>query len=122
MIHQAHEGKLNEAAVHAGFDAGVGHPLCWLTGLGNARPPGIGRNTLQGGGVTSFDVLNNHDFHLSKPKGDDGRVLSVGVSAFNVFNRTNYTTYIGALSSSRFEQPTTALAGRQIQLSVGYSF
>ena len=92
------------------------------TELGNARPAGVGRNTLQGGGITSFDVLYNHDFHLSKPKGDDGCVLSAGLSAFNVFNHTNYTTYIGALSSSRFEQPTTALAGRQIQLSVGYSF
>lgn len=92
------------------------------TGLGNARPAGVGRNTLQGGGVTSFDVLYNHDFHLVKHKPEDTRVLNVGLSAFNIFNHTNYTTYIGTLSSSRFEQPTTALPGRQMQFSVGYVF
>jgi hypothetical protein len=92
------------------------------TGLGNARPAGVARNTLQGGGVTSFDVLYNHDFPLGKLQGDRAKVLSAGISAFNVFNQSNYTSYIGALSSSRFGRPTAALAGRQIQLSVGYRF
>jgi hypothetical protein len=92
------------------------------TGLGNARPTGVGRNTLQGGGVASLDLMYDHDFVLGKAKGDDARVISAGVSAFNVLNRTNYTSYIGTLSSSRFGQPTAALAGRQVQFSVGYRF
>lgn len=92
------------------------------TGLGNARPAGVARNSLSGGGETSFDVLYNHDFHLTKQKAETGRVLNVGLSAFNVFNHTNYTTYIGTLSSSRFGQPTTALPGRQMQFSMGYVF
>ena len=92
------------------------------TGLGNARPAGVARNTLQGGGVASLDLLYGHDFYLTKARDDKARILSAGVSAFNVLNRTNYTGYIGTLSSSRFGQPTAALAGRQLQFSVGYRF
>lgn len=92
------------------------------TGLGNARPAGIGRNTLQGGGVASLDLLYNHDFYLTRARDDKARILSAGVSAFNVLNRTNYTSYIGTLSSSRFGRPTAALAGRQLQFSLGYRF
>lgn len=92
------------------------------TGLGNARPAGIGRNTLQGGGVASLDLLYNHDFFLTRARDDCAKILSAGVSAFNVLNRTNYTSYIGTLSSSRFGQPTAALAGRQLQFSVGFRF
>lgn len=92
------------------------------TGLGNARPTGVGRNTLRGGGVASLDLLYGHDFTIGKAKGDNARVVSANVSAFNVLNRTNYTSYIGTLSSSRFGHPTAALAGRQLQFSVGYRF
>jgi hypothetical protein len=92
------------------------------TGLGNARPPGVGRNTQQGGGVASLDLLYNHDFFLTKAKDDNAKILSAGISAFNVLNRTNYTSYIGTLSSSRFGQPTAALAARQLQFSVGFRF
>lgn len=92
------------------------------TGLGNARPTNVGRNTLQTGGVASLDLLYSHDFFLTKDRGDNAKILSAGVSAFNVLNRTNYTSYIGTLSSSRFGEPTAALAGRQLQFSVGYRF
>jgi len=92
------------------------------TGLGNARPAGVGRNTLQGKGTTSFDALYSHDFQLTKDTGDKAKVLSAGISAFNVFNHANYQKYIGTLSSSRFGTPTSALPGRQIQLSLGYRF
>ncbi|PMX56212.1 hypothetical protein C1Y13_29315, partial [Pseudomonas sp. FW305-33] len=68
------------------------------------------------------DLLYGHDFAIGKTKGDDARVISANVSAFNVLNRTNYTSYIGTLSSSRFGRPTAALAGRQLQFSVGYRF
>jgi hypothetical protein len=92
------------------------------TGLGNARPLGVGHNILQQGGVASLDLLYNHDFRLTKEKGDKAKILSAGVSAFNVLNHTNFTSYIGSLSSSLFGQPTAALAGRQLQFSLGYQF
>jgi Carboxypeptidase regulatory-like domain/TonB dependent receptor len=92
------------------------------TGLGNARPAGVGRNTLQAGGVASLDLLYSHDFYLTKAKDDNARVLSAGLSAFNVLNRSNYTGYIGTLSSTQFMQPTSAQPGRQMQFSIGYRF
>jgi hypothetical protein len=92
------------------------------TGLGNARPAGVGRNTLQGGGAVGLDLAWNHDFQLTQATGDKAKVLSAGISSFNVLNHTNYTNYIGALNSSRFMQPTAANNGRQMQFSVGYRF
>jgi hypothetical protein len=92
------------------------------TGLGNARPEGVGRNTLQAGGTADLDLIWNHDFQLTKATGDKTKILTVGVSAFNILNHANYTTYIGSLSSSLFGQPTAALPGRQMQFSLGYRF
>jgi hypothetical protein len=92
------------------------------TGLGNARPAGVGRNTLAAGGTADLDLLWDHDFRLTKATGDNAKILSAGISAFNVLNRTNFTSYIGTLSSSLFGQPTAALAGRQLQFSLGYRF
>ena len=93
------------------------------TGLGNARPVGVGRNTLTAGGRADLDLLWDHDFHLDKSKGDEGKIFNVGASAFDVLNRTNFTNYVGNISSpDRFERPTAALPGRQFQFSVQYSF
>jgi len=59
---------------------------------------------------------------LLKPRVAGYKILSAGVSAFNVLNHTNFTNYIGTLSSSRFGEPTAALAGRQLQFSMGFQF
>lgn len=92
------------------------------TGLANARPAGVGRNTLDASGVASLDLLYNHDFHLTKATGDHAKILTAGVGAFNVLNRTNYTSYIGALTSPLFGRPTASLPGRQLQFAAGYRF
>ena len=92
------------------------------TGLGNARPAGVGRNTLQGGGIEDVDLQWDHDFHLNKAKGDSAKLLNVGISAFDVFNHPNFTNYIGNIRSPLFGQPTTALAGRQMQFALRYQF
>ena len=92
------------------------------TGLGNARPTGIDRNTLHAAGTTSIDLLYDHDLYLTKARDEKARILSFGISAFNVFNHTNFTNYIGALTSSRFGQPTSAQSPRQLQFSLGYRF
>ena len=92
------------------------------TGLGNARPTGVGRNTLQTANNASVDLMYSHDFKLTKAKGDKAKILSAGISAFNVLNHANFSGYIGALNSSRFGQPTSAAAGRQLQFSLGYQF
>ena len=92
------------------------------TGLGNARPAGVGRNTLQGGGTATLDLLWDHDFHLNQAKGDKAKLINLGASGFNVFNETNFTHYIGNIQSAFFRNPTTALAGRQMQFSSRYEF
>jgi len=92
------------------------------TGLGNARPAGVGRNTLETGGVADLDLLWDHDFALNKAKGEHAKVLNVGISAFNVLNRTNFTDYVGSIRSPLFKQPTSALAGRQLQFNMRHRF
>jgi hypothetical protein len=92
------------------------------TGLGNARPAGVGRDTLQGGGTADLDLLWDHDVKLTKAAGDHAKVLNFGVSAFNVLNHTNYTTYVGTVTSPLFRQPTAAMAGRQMQFGIRYQF
>ena len=92
------------------------------TGLANSRPAGVGRNTLKAGGVATLDLLYNHDFHINRTSGNGAKVLAAGISAFNILNRTNYTSYVGTLSSPLFREPTASLAGRQLQFSAGYRF
>jgi hypothetical protein len=92
------------------------------TGLGNARPAGVGRNTLQAGGAASLDLLWDYDFRLTNEARDKAKILTAGVSGFNVLNRTTYTNYIGTVSSSIFTQPTAVLPGRQLQFSLGFHF
>lgn len=92
------------------------------TGLGNARPAGVARNTLEGGAMALLNVQWNHDFRLTKAKDDKARYLSAGLAAFNVFNHTSYQNYVGTLTSPLFGHPTSAANGRQLQLTVGYRF
>jgi hypothetical protein len=47
--------------------------------------------------VASLDLLYSHDFFLTREKGDKAPILSASVPAFNVLNRTNFTSYIGDL-------------------------
>lgn len=94
----------------------------YRTGLSNARPAGVGRNTLQGGGTADLDLLWDHDIKLNKAKADKAKTLNVGVSGFNVLNHTNYTSYIGSVRSPLFGQPTAALPGRQLQFGMRYQF
>ncbi len=92
------------------------------TGLSNARPVGVGRNTLRAKATANLDLQWNHDFRLTKAKDDKAKVISIGVGAFNALNHANYSSYIGSLSSTRFMQPTLAQPGRQMQFSIGYRF
>ena len=92
------------------------------TGLGNARPAGVARNTLETAGTAQLNVQWNHDFRVGKSQGDKARYISAGLASFNVLNRTNYESYVGTLTSPLFRQPTAAANGREMQLTVGYRF
>lgn len=92
------------------------------TGLGNARPAGVGRNTLRAGGTVSLDLRWAHDFHLNAEKAEKAKIVTVGFDGFNVLNHPNYTGYIGSVNSPLFQQPTSALPGRQLQAGIRFKF
>jgi hypothetical protein len=92
----------------------------YQTGLLNARPAGIGRNTLQAGGYANLDLRWSHDFKLRK--NHELPTFTFAVDAFNVPNHTNFTKYIGNVQSSFFEQPTSAFPARRIQFTFRAKF
>ena len=87
------------------------------TGILNARPPGVNRNTLESGGNLQFDLRWSHDLLSRRKTADKPFSFSLAVDAFNITNRTNYTSYVGNVQSSFFEQPTAALPARRLQFT-----
>ena len=86
-------------------------------GRGNARPPGVTRNSLQGAAYADLDLRISRDFAWGA-----GRVLTVGLDGFNLLNRANYALYVGTVTSPLFGQPVTAQAPRELQLSASLKF
>jgi hypothetical protein len=124
-------------SVEAGdwFEAGItlsltsGRPYSLTTGLddnrdsvANDRPPGVRRNSLHGPGAVILDMRFSKEFSLSKSQNDDGPAITLGVDAFNLLNRTNYTGFVGNLSSPFFGLPVAARPARQIQLTFAFKF
>lgn len=87
------------------------------TGILNARPAGVDRNTLESGGNVEFDLRWNHELLPHPRTSDKMPYFSLAVDAFNITNRTNYTSYVGNVQSSFFEQPTAAMPARRLQLT-----
>lgn len=92
------------------------------TGMLNARPAGVSRNTLQTAGTVSMDARWAHDLYFSRGKESGRRHLTFGVDAFNLTNRANFGGYVGNVRSSLFQQPTTAQPARRMQFSLRYKF
>jgi hypothetical protein len=92
------------------------------TGQTNARPAGVARNTLQGPGSAVLDLRWSHEFAIGSGKGEDAAAWSVGVDAFNIVNRVNYSGFIGTQSSPFFGRAIAAKPPRRIQLSAGFHF
>jgi Carboxypeptidase regulatory-like domain/TonB dependent receptor len=89
------------------------------TGLANARPAGVGRNTLRMSDVRNVDLRWSHDTQLTN---DKAKVLTISVDAFNVFNHPNFSGYVGNLRSSFYLLPTTVAPGRRLQVSAEVKF
>ena len=88
-------------------------------GRSNARPPGMPRNSLEGGAFAELDLRLSRDFRVG---GGSGPTLTMGIDAFNVLNAINYVTYVGTVTSPLFMQPVSARAARQLQLSARVKF
>jgi hypothetical protein len=92
------------------------------TGINNARPAGVARNSLQGPGYADLDLRLSRDFYLSREKKEKGLMATIAFDGFNALNHTNYTGYIGNLSSPFFGRPVSALPSRRLQLTTRFKF
>jgi len=120
------------AAIRAGVALSLssGRPYTLLAGedlyrngRGSARPPGVPRNSLAGPGYANLDLRVSREFVVHpRSKPSDPWSLTFGVDAFNVLNRTNFTSYIGTVNSPLFGRATAALPRRRLQFSVRTKF
>jgi hypothetical protein len=110
-----------------------GRPYSLTTGrddnhdtIANDRPAGVRRNSLQGLGAATVDLRWSKEFFFKAAKKgkkqDEGPAVTIGVSAFNVLNRVNYTGYVGNQSSKFFGLPVAARPARRVQLNFSFSF
>ncbi|MEW6209276.1 MAG: carboxypeptidase regulatory-like domain-containing protein [Acidobacteriota bacterium] len=105
-----------------------GRPYSLTTGsddnndtVASDRPRGVRRNSLQGPGAATLDVRWSKEFRL-KEKKDEGPTIRVGIDAFNVLNRTNYTGFVGNLSSRFFGLPVASRPARRLQILLSFEF
>ena len=119
-------GKLFKLGVV--FSAYSGRPYSLITGrddnrdgLASDRPPGIRRNSLEGSGSATLDVRWSKEFFFRRGK-NEGPSTSISLDAFNVFNRVNFGTPIGNLSSPFFGLPVSAASARQMQVCLQFKF
>jgi hypothetical protein len=91
------------------------------TALANARPDGVGRNTLRADGYRSVDLRWSRELALGGGK-EKGRSIELAIAAFNVFNHPNFSGYVGNVRSPFYLSPTSASAGRRLQLSAEMKF
>lgn len=89
-------------------------------GIANDRPPGVTRNTGEGPGLLSVDMHLGR--RLTLQHGDRKIDADIGVDSFNVLNHTNFTTYIGFITSPLFGKANAALDGRQMQFTLQIQF
>ncbi len=110
-----------------------GRPYSLTTGhddnrdtVANDRPAGVRRNSLQGPCAATVDLRWSKEFSLKRAekgkKQDDGPMVKIGISAFNVLNRVNYAGYVGNQSSPFFGLPVAARPARRVQLNFNFSF
>ncbi len=91
-------------------------------GLFNARPAGVPRNSLNGGGYQDLQLRVGYTHKLRPHVKDDASSLAFSLSSFNTLNRVNFETFDGVQGSADFKQPTTAEDPRRLQLEAIYSF
>ena len=99
----------------AGFDR-------FNTGILNARPDGISRNTLQGGRTASLDLRWSKEEKLGLKNGDVNTSVGLSLDAFNISNTASFTSFVGNVRSVFFAQPTAAVPARRFQFGLRFKF
>ena len=92
------------------------------TGLFNARPAGVPRNSLNGGDYQDLELRLGYTHKMHPENKDDPQQLAFSVSSFNTMNNPNFSSYDGVQGSPDFMQPTSAGNPRRTQLAASYSF
>jgi hypothetical protein len=92
------------------------------TGVANARPPGVPRNSLEGPGYADVDLRWSHDLFFDRAKKAAGPAMTLALDVFNLSNRVNATGYIGTLTSPFFGQAIAAQPPRRFQFSARVKF
>jgi hypothetical protein len=121
-------GKLFNLGVSLSLYSGLPYTLTtgldeFHTGMANARPVGVQRNSLQGPGYMDLDLRWSRDFSVLKgKKKDEGVKATLAVDAFNVLNQVNYASFVGNLRSPFFGQAVAAQPARRLQLSFRIKF
>ena len=91
------------------------------TGTANARPAGVARNSAEGPGYADLDLRWSKELFLRGAQ-KSGPGLTIGVDAFNLLNRVNYSRYVGTLTSPFFGQAISSQPARRVQLSLRFRF
>jgi hypothetical protein len=97
----------------------------YQTGLFNARPAGVPRNSLNAAPYQDLQLRLNYTYKFhAKPaaESDAGRNLLFSLSSFNTLNHPSFENFVGVVTSPSFMQPTAAGDPRRLQLSATYSF
>jgi hypothetical protein len=92
------------------------------TGILNARPAGVPRNSLNGGGYQDIDLRLGYTRKLKPRLKDASPTLAASLSSFNTLNRVNFSNYVGVVTSPQFMHPTEAGGQRRLQLQISYNF
>jgi carboxypeptidase family protein len=82
----------------------------------NDRAPGVGRNSARGSASFQADVRVSKVFTMGAYQ------LELVAEAFNITNRSNWTTYNGTVGALTFGQPTAAGLPRQLQFGLRFNF
>ena len=82
----------------------------------NDRPPGVGRNSARAAPFWQCDVRLSKRFRTGRYG------VEFLAEAFNIFNRRNWSGYVGDQSSALYGRPTDARIARQVQLGTRVDF
>jgi hypothetical protein len=92
------------------------------TGVANARPVGVPRNSLEGPGYADLDLRLSRDLFFDRVKKGDGPAMTFAIDVFNILNHANDVGYIGTLTSPFFGHAVAAQSPRRLQRSVRTRF
>lgn len=127
MLESFTPGKL--LIIGLAFTANSGKPYSittgqdpYHTGLANARPPGVPRNSLEGPSSVNLDLRLSRNFIWNKKEKEKGLVTTLALDAFNVLNHVNDASFEGDLSSPFFGHAVSAMPTRRIQMTLRFEF